>query len=125
MKKLIALILILLITSFIVVSKDDMSLNQKIETEKRKNLKNKNWEYVKDRLFDGETEKVYKREEPILISLRYASKEDSLIVNEIIRELRTVIPNKTIDYFKNFTGFFFRNRRIQLLQQKTSRNLLK
>nr|WP_315151591.1 histidine kinase [uncultured Flavobacterium sp.] len=106
MKKLIALILILVITSFVVVSKDDMSLNQKIETEKRRNPKNKNWEYVKDRLFDGETEKVYKREGPILISLRYASKEDSLIVNEIIRELRTVIPNKTIDYFKNFTGFF-------------------
>lgn len=106
MKKLIALILILLITSFIVVSKNDTSLNLNIEAKKSKNPNqyNKNWEYVKDRLFDGETEKVYKREGPILISLKYASKQDSLIVNEIIRELRTVIPNKTIDYFDSFTG---------------------
>ena len=106
MKKLIALILILIIPSFVVISKNDTSLNINIANDKSKNPNqyNKNWEYVKDRLFDGETEKVYKREGPILISLKYASKQDSLIVNEIIRELRTVIPNKTIDYFNNFTG---------------------
>jgi two-component system, LytTR family, sensor kinase len=109
MKKLIALILILVITSFVVVSKNDTSLNINIANDKSKNPNqyNKNWEYVKDRLFDGETEKVYKREGPILISLKYASKQDSLIVNEIIRELRTVIPNKTVDYFNNFTGVSF------------------
>jgi two-component system, LytTR family, sensor kinase len=106
MKKLVALILILVISSFVVVSEDDMSLDQKIQKEKRNNTnpKNKNWEYVKDRLFDGETDKVLKREGPILIALKYASKQDSLIVNEIIQELRTVIPNRTIDYFDNFTG---------------------
>lgn len=106
MKKLIALILILVITSFVVVSEGDTSLDQNIQIEKRNNTnpKNKNWEYVKDRLFDGETQKVLKREGPILISLKYASKQDSLIVNEIIQELRTVIPNQTIDYFDNFTG---------------------
>lgn len=109
MKKLIALILILVITSFVVVSKNDTSLNMNIANHKSKNPNqyNKNWEYVKDRLFDGETEKVYKREGPILISLKYASKQDSLIVNEIIRELRTAIPNKTVDYFNNFTGVSF------------------
>ncbi|AOW08907.1 sensor histidine kinase [Flavobacterium gilvum] len=109
MKKLIALILILVITSFIVVSKDDMSLNEKIAIEKKNipNSENKKWEYVKDRLFDGETEKVFKREGPILFSLNNASKKDSLIVNEIIQELRTVIPNKTIDYFTIFTGVSF------------------
>ena len=58
-------------------------------------------------MFDGETEQVYKRKEPILISLQNASKQDSFIVNEIIQELRTVIPNKTIDYFKNFIGIPF------------------
>lgn len=106
MKKLIALILILVITSCIVVSKNDTSLNQNIEKEKSKNPNhyNKNWEYVKDRLFDGETEEVPKREGPILITLRNASKQDSLIVDEIIKELRTVIPNIPVDYFKNFTG---------------------
>ncbi|MFL9830236.1 histidine kinase [Flavobacterium sp. ST-87] len=109
MKKLIALILILLVTSSILVSKNDTSLNINIANDKseKPNQYNKNWEYVKDRLFDGETEKVYKREGPILISLKYASKQDSLIVNEIIRELRTVIPNKTVDYFDNFTGVSF------------------
>lgn len=106
MKKLIALILILVITSIVVVSKNDTSLNMNIANDKSKNPNqyNKNWEYVKDRLFDGETEKVYNREGPILISLKYASKQDSLIVNEIIQELRTVIPNETIDYFDSFTG---------------------
>ncbi|MEN9907725.1 MAG: hypothetical protein RLZZ540_866 [Bacteroidota bacterium] len=109
MKKLIALILILVISSFVVVSNEEKPLNIKIaiENSKNPNPKNKNWEYVKDRLFDGETEKVYKREGPILISLKYASKQDSLIVNEIIRELRTVIPNKTVAYFNNFTGVPF------------------
>ncbi|MEO8252908.1 MAG: histidine kinase [Flavobacterium sp.] len=106
MKKLVALILILVITSFVVVSKDDTSLNMKIASENSKNPnpRNKNWEYLKDRLFDGETEKVIKREGAILISLQNASKQDSLIVSEIIKELRVVIPNLPIDYFENFTG---------------------
>ncbi|MBA0885079.1 sensor histidine kinase [Flavobacterium undicola] len=105
MKKLIALILILVITSFVVVSKDDQSLSMKIaiENSKNPNPKNKNWEYVKDRLFDGETENVYKLKEPILIDLTNATKQDSLAVEEIIKELRTILPNKTIDYFNNFT----------------------
>ncbi|MGM8361022.1 sensor histidine kinase [Flavobacterium sp. ARAG 55.4] len=109
MKKFIALILILVVTSSIVVSKNDTSLNMNLANDKSNNPSqyNKNWEYVKDRLFDGETETVYKREGPILISLKYASKQDSLIVNEIIRELRTVIPNETVDYFDNFTGVSF------------------
>lgn len=106
MKKLIALILILVITSFVVVSKDSEPLEIKFAKENsyNPNPKNKNWEYVKDRLFDGETEKVLKRGGPILFSLNNASQQDSLIVNEIIKELRTVILNKTIDYFDNFTG---------------------
>lgn len=106
MKKLIALILILVITNFVVVSNDDQPLSMKIaiENSNNPNPKNEKWEYVKDRLFDGETEKVYKHEGPILISLNRASKQDSLIVNEIIKELRTVIPNKTIAYFDDFIG---------------------
>jgi two-component system LytT family sensor kinase len=106
MKKLIALILILVITSFVVVSNDDQPLGIKIaiQNSNNPNPKNRNWEYVKDRLFDGETEKVFKRDLPILISLDNASKQDSLIVNEIIKGLRTVIPNITIGCFDNFTG---------------------
>jgi len=111
MKKLITLILILVISSFIVVSKDDTSLEQRIGTGKSNNssIENKSWEYVKDRLFDGQTENVYKLKGPILIDLEGASKQDSLIVNQMMKELRIVIPNKTIDYFNNFTGIPFEN----------------
>jgi two-component system LytT family sensor kinase len=109
MKKLIALILILVITSFVVVSKDSKPLNFNIakETTESPNSKNKNWEYVKDRLFDGQTEKVYKIEGPILVVLNKASKQDSLAVHKIMKELRTILPHKTIDYFNNFTGMSF------------------
>lgn len=117
MKKLIALILILIFTSFIVVSKKDTSLEMEIAIEKSGNINDVvyvkppdfksekyKWEYIKDRLFDGETEHVYKIRGPILISLKNASRQDSLIIKEIIQDLRTIIPNKTIDYFKNFVG---------------------
>lgn len=118
MKKLIALILILVITSFIVVSKDGIPLNQRLDPSvstgksKNPNTKNKNWEYVKDRLFDGETENVYRIEGPILLFLNNASKKDSLAVQEIMRDLRAIMPNKTIDYFDNFTGVSFEEKPI-------------
>lgn len=117
MKKLIALILILVVTSFILVSKDDQTLSMKIVNEKSGNINDViylkkpdfnsekyKWEYLKDRLFDGETENVYKIKGPILISLKNASRQDSIIINEIMQELRVIIPNKTIDYFENFIG---------------------
>lgn len=109
MKKLIALILILVITSFVVVSKDSIPIGVKIATDNSNNSnpKNKNWEYVKNRLFDGQTEKVYKIKGPILVVLNKASKQDSLAVQEIMKELRTILPHKTIDYFNNFTGMSF------------------
>lgn len=106
MKKLIALILILVITSFVVVSNEEDPLIVKISNDKifHPNPKNKNWEYVKDRLFDGETENVYRLQGPILIDLTNATKQDSLAVEESIKQLRTILPHKTIDYFKNFVG---------------------
>ena len=71
-------------------------------------MKDSKWEYVKNRLFSGkgETEFVYKINEldknaPILIAPLHATKQDSLAINEIIDELRVIIPNRTIDYFKN------------------------
>lgn len=115
MKKLIVLILILVITSFVVVSKDGVSLNQKMDsrlsTGKRENTnpKNKNWEYVKDRLFDGQTENVYRVEGPILLILNKATKQDSLAVQQIMKELRAILPNKTIDYFEDYTRVFYQN----------------
>lgn len=103
MKKLIALILILVITSFVVVSNKPKFFN---ENQIRESIESENfkWEYVKERLFDGETENVYKIKGPILISLKNASKQDSIIVKEIMQELRNIIPNKTIDLYKIFVG---------------------
>src|SRR5688572_8322998 len=109
MKKLIALILILVITSFIVVTNDSTPLTPEMAIEKsQKNTsENEKWEYIKDRLFDGETDWVYKMEGPILIDIVNASKQDSLAVEETIKQLRAILPHKTIDYFKNFTGESF------------------
>jgi two-component system, LytTR family, sensor kinase len=117
MKKLIVLSLILVITSFIVVSKDSTPLNMEMSFNKNGNPNDTiyvkapdinsekyKWEFVKDRLFDGETENVYKIKGSILISLKDASPQDSIIIKEIMQEFRTIIPNKTIDYFKNFVG---------------------
>ncbi len=111
MKKLIALILILVITSFIVVSKKDTSLEMEIATEKSQNPnpKNEKWEYIKDRLFDGETENVYRMEGPILFILNKATKQDSLVVQQIMKELRAILPNKTIDYYEDYTRVFYQN----------------
>lgn len=122
MKKLIALILILVISSVVVVSKDSTPLNMKLAFNKYGNPNDTvyvktpditsekyKWEYVKDRLFDGETENVYKIKGPILILLKNASQQDSIIIKEIIQELRTIIPNKTIDYFKSFVGKSFQD----------------
>ncbi|GEL10585.1 Histidine kinase [Flavobacterium glycines] len=117
MKKLIVLILILVITSFVVVSKDSTPLNVELAFNKNGNPNDTvyvktpdvnsekyKWEYIKDRLFDGETENVYKIKGPILISLENASQQDSIIIKEIIQELRIIIPNKTIDFFTSFVG---------------------
>ena len=117
MKKLIALILILVITSFVVVSKNDTFLNMELSFNKNGNpndivyvkppdfkSEKYKWEYIKERLFDGETENVYKIKGPILISLENASQQDSIIIKEIIQELRIIIPNKTIDFFTSFVG---------------------
>lgn len=107
MKKLIALILILVVTSFIVLSNRPKYFNENQAME-RIDSENFKWEYVKDRLFDGETENVYKIKGPILISLKNASRQDSIIVAEIMHEIRAVIPNKTIAYYENFTGKAFK-----------------
>lgn len=72
---------------------------------------NQDWEFIKERLFSGEGEEeyVYKLNQsrwdtPILINLQNATPNDSLVIDEIIKELRIIIPNKTIDYFESYSG---------------------
>ena len=114
--KIILLVLILVLTNLVIVSKE--TVIEKITKNELKKPIDPNWEYVKNRLYSGkgETEYAYKinplvNNAPILIELQYASQQDSLIINEIIDELKAVIPNRTIDYFKNFAGESFHNLR--------------
>ena len=74
------------------------------------NTRDTNWEYVKNRLFNGESEYVYKIKGPILIVLNNATKQDSIAVEKTISELKKILPNKTIDYFKNYTKVDFNNK---------------
>lgn len=110
MKKLIALILILVITSFIVVSKKDTSLEMEIAIEKSRNSnpKNENWEYIKQEITDGkidlELDYSQKYQEPILLDIKNATVKDSVAVAAFIKNLKELFPLKKVAYFSDFVG---------------------
>ena len=110
MKKLIALFLILVITSFIVVSKKDTSLEMEIALENKTNPnpKNKKWEYVKqeiaDEKIDLELDYSQKYQEPILLDIKNATFKDSLAVVAFIKKLKELFPLKKVGYFSDFVG---------------------
>lgn len=115
MKRIITLVLILVVTGFIIISSNKPQPKY-VRISKNHYKTNPNldpyWEYIKERLFSGhgEEEYAYKLDHynetslPILIRLVSASSQDSLAVNEVMNELRMLIPNRTIDYFSNFAG---------------------
>ncbi len=108
MKRIILLVLILAVTPFLLES--EKTLNQQVEEIRRSNSKNPetaNWEYVKDRVFEGETSVFRKLEGPILIELMDASKTDSLLVSEIILDIREILPHKEVHFFNDFIGMSF------------------
>ena len=72
-----------------------------------KNPETANWEYIKDRLFDGKTSNVYKRKNGILIVSPFASKEDSLLIRKAILKIKKILPEKDIAFFKDFTGISY------------------
>lgn len=111
--KIILLVLILVVTNIVVTSTDSKYKFIKLKNGNyiSKHITQENWEYIKNRLFsgNGEAEFAYKlnqinKNAPILIDLQNATHNDSLAVATIIKELKTIIPNKKIDYFKTFTG---------------------
>lgn len=110
MKKLIALILILVITSFVVVSKKDTSLEMEIATEKSQNQnpEKQKWEYVKqeiaDEKIDLKLDYPKKYQEPILLDIKNASTKDSLAVVALIKNLKELFPIKKVGYFSDFVG---------------------
>ncbi len=112
MKKivLLCLVLILIAIPIFVISGSIKSQNKKIKVikydpEKRFPDLSKidKWEYVKERVFDGETEKINKHSGPILIELYNAKPIDRKATENVFKELREIIPNK-IDFFRNYTG---------------------
>ncbi len=102
MKSTITLVLILVLTSLFIVSSDFIPLDFKFERKYSKYAGDENWEYVKDKLFDGKTSEIFKVKGPILLILKNATKEDSLLVKESMQEINEIIPNKKIDYYYNF-----------------------
>lgn len=100
MKKLIALILILLITPFLVTSEKAL-VEETIEISIHNTMipETANWEYVKMKVFDenGKLEKEY--EKPVIIDLgKSATCNDSLIVDQFIEEMKTLVPNIQIGF---------------------------
>ncbi len=103
MKKIILLLLIILIIPIVIIDED--SKNRSYYNDNFPDLpKDEKWEYVKERVFNGYNEKVFKFTGPILCELYNATAKDSLVVNEILEELKILLTNKEVDYFKNYTG---------------------
>ncbi len=134
MKKIIALVLILVIPAIVFYINDaeyslrDLADVNQTDLEKthayltyrfikkdslrvarkQKNLDPK-WEYIKNTLFDHnfENRRVYfpdKLRGPILLVLKNATKQDSLAFESVMEELKTLIPTKPIAYFSDFVG---------------------
>ncbi|WP_052825878.1 sensor histidine kinase [Neotamlana nanhaiensis] len=112
MKKILLILIILAPLGLLVVNTSSESLVTNVENDSLYNQNtNLNWEYIKDNVFGNQliTRKTVARKinGPILFTLNNASKNDSLALTEILLELKEVIPNKTIDYFKSYTKTSF------------------
>ncbi|MCF7567252.1 histidine kinase [Sabulilitoribacter arenilitoris] len=103
MKKIILLALIVLIVPIVIIEDTNKDFNY--HNDNYPDLqKDEKWEYVKERVFNGYNEKVYKYNGPILFELYNATEKDSLVVNSILDELKVLLPNKELNYFKDYTG---------------------
>lgn len=116
MKRIILLLLILIGISIIPFQgpskyKTFRSLHFKynLSDEILKNPEIQKWEYIKTRLFEEGKSTVAKFNGPILINLEDASPQHKNIVDEILKEIKELIPNKTIAYFKDYTGFEYKD----------------
>ena len=90
MKTKIILSALLFITTLTQINANNSNLNSETETQY--------WKFIKERLFDGENQYASKFQNSIYINLQSDCKEDSLIVSNLIEELRTLIPNKILDF---------------------------
>lgn len=102
MKKLILFVFILAIIPIVLISISSES--RRIVSDNPDLPKDDKWEYVKERLFEGETENFHSHSGPILIELVNSRSPDSIALESVFDELRGVLPDKDIDYFRNYTG---------------------
>ena len=64
----------------------------------------KYWHFLKERLFDGERPIVASFQENMYFQLQVYSKQDSLIVNNLISELHQLIPDRIIKLYEPTKG---------------------
>lgn len=103
MKRIILAFLILIIIPFLL--NEEQSVYQQAEEIRKANSKNPemaNWEYVKDRIFDGETSFFGRLEGPISIIFEEGTKEDSLLLEKTVSEIGEILPNKEFRILNSF-----------------------
>lgn len=112
MKRIILLLLILIgisIIPFQGTTFKQLHLKYNLSDEILKNPEIQKWEYIKTRLFEEGKSTVAKFRGPILINLEDASPQHKKIVDEVLKEIRELIPNKTIAYYKDYTGHEYKD----------------
>ena len=108
MKKIFLIVILITPLFWIMINSSEGSLLIEIEENNYSKIeKDIRWEYIKDKLFEGKinrrNETAKKLSGPILFTLKNATKKDSLAVNEVIEDLKKVIPHKTVESFSSFT----------------------
>ena len=110
MKKLIALVLLIVIPlGIIFLESSKEPLLKRVEVDGySKQPKDSLWEYVKYEVGKGKVNlKIKYREtykDPILFSLKSATPSDSLAVESLMSELKLIFPLKEVAYYSDFTG---------------------
>ncbi|MBN2779435.1 MAG: histidine kinase [Bacteroidales bacterium] len=86
---------------FFICFNQTWSANEALDADTEKQY----WEFIKERLFDGENNITSKFQKNIYIQLTTDSKEDSIIVTNLLEELQALIPNKNIGYCNSSNPF--------------------
>ncbi|SFS43751.1 Histidine kinase [Zhouia amylolytica] len=100
MKRAITLVLFLILILFF----PGLDSHRSPNVSKKENNTDPNWEYVKERLFAGDHFYVNKYHTPILFEMFRATKEDSLAVSKVIKEIQGLLPNKKVGFFDDYMG---------------------
>jgi len=128
--KIALLLLVLIIPYALIISESDKKpLLTRIEKEGySKQPKDSLWEYVKyefsNERIDLSTNYKQKYTDPILITLEDATSHDSLVVNEIIQELKKSFPLKHVSYYRAYSDEpFIRKKDHNFEWKKIDQNL--